>query len=101
MSRKVTGSDQAEINRNTLARLREMLNVLSHGLDIYGPWCGAIWGKCFETLKTLLRHNLEEIRDQSRTTFGTLVNCVDDEAFRDIIEFAINFLGEADEASSN
>lgn len=101
MGRKPQGADQAERNRDTLARLREMLNVLSHGLEIYGPWCGAIWGKCFETLKGLLRHSLEEIRDQSRTTFGTLVNCVDDEAFKDIITFAINFLGEADEASSN
>ena len=38
MGAKVKGDDQAEINRNTLARLRELLNVLQVGLDIYGPW---------------------------------------------------------------
>lgn len=98
---KVKGDDQAGINRNTLARLREMLNVLQNGLDIYGPWCGAMWGQCFASLKELLKHRLPEIREQSRGAFGTLVNCVDDAQFKDIILFAIEFLQSADEDSSN
>jgi len=101
MGAKVKGDDQAEINRNTLARLRELLNVLQVGLDIYGPWCGAVWSQCFDCLKGLLTHFLPEIREQSRGAFGTLVNCVDDAQFKDIIVFAIDFLQNAKEETSN
>jgi len=88
----VRGYDDAERNRKTLARLRELLNVMSSALDIYGPWCGSQWNNCFSCLKDLIVHEMLEIREHARGVFGVLVNCVDDNMFKTIVEFAIEFL---------